>query len=137
MLKVLQAKPQQYVKSELPDIQAGFRKDRGNRDQIANIHWIIEKAREFQKRNLYFRFVDYAKAFGCVDHNKRWKILKEMGIQDHLTCILKRICMQVRKQHLELDMNNRLVPNRKRNTSRLYIVTLLIQLICRVHHEKC
>ena len=91
MLKVLQAKPQQYVKSELPDIQAGFRKDRGNRDQIANIHWIIEKAREFQKRNLYFRFVDYAKAFGCVDHNKRWKILKEMGIQDHLTCLLRNL----------------------------------------------
>ena len=103
---------------ELPDVQAGFRKGRGTRDQNANIRRIIEKAREFQK-NIYFCFIDYAKAFDCVDQHKLWKILKEMRIQDHLTCILKRICMQVRKQHLELDMNNRLVPNRKRSTSRL------------------
>ena len=75
------------MKQELPDIQAGFRKDRGSRDQIPQIHWIIEKAREFQK-NIYFCFIDYAKAFDCVDHNKLWKILKDMGIPDHLTCLL-------------------------------------------------
>ena len=85
---------------ELPDVQAGFRKGRGTRDQIANIRWIIEKEREFQK-NIYFCFIDYAK--DCVDHNKLWKILQEMGIPDHLICLL-RICMQVRKQQLELDM---------------------------------
>ena len=87
---------------ELPEVQAGFRIGRGTRDQTANICWIIEKAREFQK-NIYFCFIDYAKAFDCVDHNKLWKILKEMGIPDHLTCLLKT-CMQVRKQQLELDM---------------------------------
>ena len=81
MLKILQDRPQQYVNHELPDIQAGFRKCRGTRDQIVNIHWIIEKAREFQK-NIYFCFIDYVKAFDCVDHNKLWKILKEMGILD-------------------------------------------------------
>ena len=75
---------------ELPDVQAGFRKGKGTRDQIANIHWIIEKAREFQK-NIYFCFIDYAKAFDCVDHNKLWKILKEMGIPDHLKCILRNL----------------------------------------------
>ena len=75
---------------ELPDVQAGFRKGRGTRDRIANIHWIIEKAREFQK-NIYFCFIDYAKAFDCVDHNKLWKILKEMGIPDHLTCLLRNL----------------------------------------------
>ena len=101
MLKILQARLQQYVNHELPDVQAGFRKGRGTRDQIANIHWIMEKAREFQK-NIYC-FIDYAKAFECVDHNKLWKILKEMGIQDHLTCLWET-CMQVRKQQLELDM---------------------------------
>ena len=87
---------------ELPDVQAGFWKGRGIRDQIANIHWVIKKAREFQK-NIYFRFIDYAKAFDCVDHNKLWKILKEMGIPDHLTAS-REICMQVKKQQLELDM---------------------------------
>ena len=90
------------MKHELPDIQAGFRKGRGTRDQIANIRWIIEKAKEFQK-NIYFRFIDYAKAFDYVDHNKLWKILKEMEIPDHLTCLLK-ICVKVKKQQLELDM---------------------------------
>ena len=90
MLKILQARLQQYVKHELPDIQAGFRKSRGTRDQISNIHWIIEKAREFQK-NICFCFIDYAKAFDCVDHNKLWKILKEMGIRDHLTCLLRNL----------------------------------------------
>ena len=88
MLKILQARLQQYVNREIPDVQAGFRKGRGTRDQMANIHWIIKKAREFQK-NIYFCFIDYAKAFDCVDHNKLWKILKEMGIPDHLTCLLR------------------------------------------------
>ena len=90
MLKILQAKPQQYVNCELSDVQAGFRKGRGIRDQIANICWIIKKEREFQK-NIYFCFTDYAKAFDCVDHNKLWKILKEMGIPDHLTCLLRNL----------------------------------------------
>ena len=90
MLKILQARLQQYMNPELPDVQAGFRKCRRTRDQIANIHWIIEKAREFQK-NIYFCFIDYAKAFECVDHNKLWKILKEIGILDHLTCLLRNL----------------------------------------------
>ena len=90
MLKILQARLQQYVNRELPDVQAGFRKGRETRDQIANIPWIIEKAREFQK-NIYFCFIDYAKAFDCVDHNKLWKILKEIGIPNHLTCLLRNL----------------------------------------------
>ena len=90
MFKILQARLQQYVNRELPDVQAGFRKGRGTRDQIANIHWIIEKAREFQK-NIYFCFIDYAKAFDCVDHNKLCKILQEMGIPDNLTCLLRNL----------------------------------------------
>ena len=90
MLKILQARLQQYVNHELPDVQAGFRKGRGTRDQIANIHWIIKKAREFQKY-IYFCSTDYAKAFDCVVHNKLWKILKEMGIPDHLTCLLRNL----------------------------------------------
>ena len=90
MLKILQPRLQQYVNGELPDVQAGFRKGRGTRDQIANIRWIIEKAREFQK-NVYFCFIDYAKAFDCVDHKKPWKILKEMGISDYLTCLLRNL----------------------------------------------
>ena len=89
MLKILQARLQQYVKHRLPDVQAGFRKGKGTRDQIANIHWIIKKAREFQK-NIYFCFTDYAKAFDYVDH-KLWKILKEMEIPDHLTCLLRNL----------------------------------------------
>ena len=88
MLEILQARLQQYVNQELPDVQAGFRKGRGTRDQIDNIHWIIEKAREFQK-NIYF--FDYAKAFDCVDHNKLWKTLQEMGIPDHLTCLFRNL----------------------------------------------
>ena len=87
MLKILQARLQQYVNSEFPDVQVGFRRSRGARNQIANIHWIIEKAREFQN-NIYFCFIDYAKAFDCMDHNKLWKIVKDMGILDHLTCLL-------------------------------------------------
>ena len=102
MLKILQARLQRYVNRELLDVQAGFRKGRGTRDQIANICWIIKKAREFQK-NIYFCFIDFTKAFDYVDHNKLWKILKEMGIPDHLTCLLET-CMQVMKQQLELDM---------------------------------
>ena len=89
-LKTLQGRLQQYVNRELPDVQAGFRKGRGTRDQIANISWVMEKGREFQK-NIYFCFIDYAKAFDCVDYNKLWKILKEMGIPDHLTCLLRNL----------------------------------------------
>ena len=91
MLKILQAQLQQYVNCELPDVQAGFREGRGTRNQIANIRWIIEKAREFQKN---ISFIDYSKTFDCVDHNKQWKILKEMGIPDHLSCLLRNlVCM--------------------------------------------
>ena len=89
MLKILQARLQQYVNHELPDVQAGFRKGRGTRDQTANIRWIIEKARVPEK--YLFLFIDYAKAFDCVDHNKQWKILQEMGIPDHLTCLLRNL----------------------------------------------
>ena len=90
MLKILQARLQQYMNCELSDVQAGFRKGRGTRDQIANIHWIMEKTREFQK-NIYFCFFDYAKAFDWVDHNKLWKTVKKMGIPDHLTCLLRNL----------------------------------------------
>ena len=90
MLKILQARLQQYVNCEIPDVQPGFRKGRGTRDQIANICWIIEKARAFQK-NIYFCFIDYAKAFDCVDHKKLWKILQEMGLPDHVTCLLRNL----------------------------------------------
>ena len=90
MLKILQGRLQQYLNRELPDVQAGFRKGRGNRDQIANICWIINKAREFQK-NIYYCFIDYAKAYDCVDHNKPFKILKEMEIPDHLICLLRSL----------------------------------------------
>ena len=90
MLKIPQARLQQYMNCELPDVQAGFRKGRGTRDQIANIRWIVEKAREFQK-NIYLCFIDYAKASDGVDHNKLWKILKEMGIPDHPTCLLRNL----------------------------------------------
>ena len=176
MLKILQARLQQYVNCELPDVQAGFRKGRGTRDQIANIPWIMGKAREFQK-NIYFCFIDYSKAFDCVDHNKLWKILKEMGIPDNLTCLLRNLhagheatvrgwctgttqrdgmgreeggrfrmgntcisvadsfwymakpiqyCKVKKKKKKNQIWKNRLAPNRKRSTSRLYIVTLLI-----------
>ena len=101
MLKFLQARLQQYMNRELPDAQAGYRKDRGTRGQIANICWIIKKAREFQK-NIYFCFIDYDKAFDCVDHNKLWKILNEMGIQDHLTCLLRNL--YAGQEATELDM---------------------------------
>ena len=116
MFKIFQARLQHYVNHQLPDVQAGFRKGRGTRDQIANIHWIMEKEREFQK-NIYFCFTDYAKAFDCVDHNKLWKILQEVGIPDHLTCLLRNLYAgqeaTVRTGH---GTTNRLVPNRKRST---------------------
>ena len=102
MFKIVQASIQQYMNWELSSVQAGLRKGRETREQTAKIHWIIEKAREFWK-NIYFCFIDYAKAFDCVDHNKLWKILKEIGIPDHLPASWE-ICMQVRKQQLELDM---------------------------------
>ena len=102
MLKILQASLQQYVNCELPDVQAGFRKGRGTRNQITNIHWIIKKARELQK-NIYIWFIDYAKAFDYVDHNKMWKILQEMRIPDHLTCLLRNLCAD-QEATVELDM---------------------------------
>ena len=102
MFKILQVRLQKYVNREIPDAQAGFRKGRGTRDQIANIQWIMDKAREFQK-NIYFCFIDYAKAFNCVDHHKLWKILKRWEYQTTWSASWE-ICMQVRKQQLELDM---------------------------------
>ena len=122
MLRILQARPQQYVSHELPDVHAGFRKGRGIRDQIANIHLIIEKVRKFQK-NIYFCFIDYAKAFDCVDHSKLWKILKE--IPNHLTCLLSNLSTG-QEATVRTGHRTTLVPNRERSMSRLYIVTLLI-----------
>ena len=119
MLKILQARLQQYVNCELPDVQDGFRKGRGTRDQIANICWITEKAREFQK-SIYFHFTDYARAFDRVDHNKLWKILKETTLP-----VSQKTCMQVKKQQNGTQKNG-LVPNWERSTSRWYSVTLLI-----------
>ena len=102
MLKFLRARLQQYMNQELPDVQAGFRKGRGTRDQITNIHWIMEKAREFQK-NIYFCFIDYAKDFDYIDHSKLWKILQEMRLPDHLTCLLRNLCVGQEAQ-FEQDM---------------------------------
>ena len=106
MLKILQIRLQQYVNHELPDVQAGLRKDRGTRDQVANIYWIIAKAREFQK-NSYFCLIDYSKVFDCMDHNKQWKILKEKGIWDHLTFLLRKLYegqeATVRTRHGTMD----------------------------------
>ena len=128
MLKILHRRLQQYVNHEVPNVQAGFRKGRGTRDQTANIHGIIEKAREVQK-NIYFSFTDYAKAFDCVDHNKLWKILKEMGISDHLTCLLRNVYAG-QEATVRLDMEQQEIfsyfPNRKMSMSRLCIVILLI-----------
>ena len=125
VLKILQARLQQYVNHELPGVQAGFRKGRRTRDQIADIHWIIEKAREFQK-NIYFCFIDYVKAFDCVDHNKLWEILQEMGMPDHLSCLLRNLYAgqeaTVRTGHGTTDW----FQIGKGVMSRLYIVTLLI-----------
>ena len=123
MLKILQIMLQQYLNCELPEVHAGFRKGRGTRDQIASICWIIGKAREFQK-NIYLCFIDYAKGFNCVDDNKLWKILKEMGIPDHLTGLLRNL--HAGQEAAARTWSNTLVPNRKRSMSRLYIVTLLI-----------
>ena len=127
MLKILQAKLQQYVTRELPDVQAGFRKGRETRDQIANIHWIIKKARELQK-NIYFCFIDYAKAFDCMDHNKLWKSLKEMGIPEHLTCLLRNLYAgqkaAVRTGHGTKDWLQ--IGKAIGTMSRLYIFTQLI-----------
>ena len=123
MLNFLQARFQQYMNRELPDVQAGFRKGRGTRDQIANICWIIEKARKFQK-SICFYFIDYTKAFECVDHNKLWKILQQMGIPDHLTCILRNLYAG-QEATVKPGMEQGLVLNWK-SMSRLFIVTLLI-----------
>ena len=124
MLQILQARLLQYMNHELLDVHAGFRKGRGTRDQIANSHGIVEKVREFQK-NIYFCFIDYAQTFDCVDQNKMWKILKEMGIQTTWSAFWE-ICMQVKKQQLELDMVQQTGSISGKNRSRLYIVTLLI-----------
>ena len=125
ILKILQARLQQYVNSKLPALQAGFTKGRGTRDQIASTCWIIKKARELQK-NIYFCFIDYAKAFDCVDHNKLWEILQEMGIPDHLTFLLRNLYSgqeaTVRTGHETTDW----FQIGERSTSRLYIVTLLV-----------
>ena len=125
MLNILQARLQQYVNRKLPDVQDEFRKDldlRGTRDQMANVCWVIKKAREFQK-NIYFSFIDYAKTFDCVDHHKLWKILKDLGIPDHLACLLRNLYAgeeaTVRTRHGTKDWF-------QIGKSRLYIVTLLI-----------
>ena len=124
MLKILQARLQQYMNRELPDIQAGFRKGRGTRDQIANIRWIMEKAKEFQK-NIYFCFIDYAKDFDCVDHHKLGKFWKRWEYQTNWPASWETY-MQVKKQQLELNMEQQTVPHREKSTSRLYVFTLLL-----------
>ena len=121
MLKILQARLQQYVNCEIPDVQADFRKGRVTRDTIVNILWSFKKAREFQK-NIYFCFIDYAKAFDCVDHHKLWKILKEMGIPDHLTCLLRNLYAG---QGVAVRTGLGTLPNREKSMAILYIVTLL------------
>ena len=132
MLKILQARLQQYMNCELPDVQPGFRQGKGTRDQIANILWIIEKAREFQK-NICFCFIDYVKAFDCVYDNKLWKILKEMGIPDHLTCLLRNLYAgqeaTVRTGHGTTDWF-------QIGKGVCQSCILSPCLICRVHHEK-
>ena len=136
MLQILQAKLQQYKSCELPDVQAGFRNGRGTRDQVANIRWIIKKATEFQK-NIYFCFSDYTKAFDCVDHNKLWKILEEMGIPDPLTCLLRNLYAgqeaAVRAGHGTTDW----FQIRKGVCQGCILSPCLFNFICRVHHEKC
>ena len=125
MLKTLQARLQKYVNHELPDVQAGFRKGRGTRDQIANICWIIEKARDFQK-NIHFCFIDYAKAFHCVDHNKVWKVLQEMGIPDQLTCLLRNLYAGQETTVQTGHGTTYWFQIRERSMSKLYIVTVFI-----------
>ena len=135
VLKILQARLQQYVNRELPDVHAGFRKGRRTRDQIVNICWIIKKTREFQK-NIYFCFIDYAKAFDCVVHNKLWKILKEMGISDHLICLLRDLHTgqeaTVRIGHGTTDWFQI-----GKGVHQGYILSPCLFNLCRVHHEKC
>ena len=121
MVKILQARLQQYMNREIPHVEAGFRKGRGTRDPIASIHWLTEKARKFQK-NIYFCFIDYAKAFDCVNHNKLWKICKERGLPDHLTCLLRNLYAGQETTVMEQHTGSKY----KKNMSRLYIVTLLI-----------
>ena len=121
MLKILQARLQQSMNHELPEVQDGFRKGRGTRDQIANVRWIIEKAREFQEN---ICFIDYAKAFDCADHNKWWNILKEMGIPEHLTCLLRNL--YAGQEATELDMEQQTGSKSGKDMSRLCVVTLLI-----------
>ena len=134
MLKILQARLQQYMNHELSDVQAGFRKGRGTKDQIANIHWIIREAREFQK-NIYLCFIDYAKAFDCVDHNKL-KILKEMGIPDHLTCLLRNLYAgqeaTVRTGHGTIDWFQI-----GKVVHQGYILSPSLFNLYAEHHEKC
>ena len=125
MIKILQARLQQYMNCELSDVQTGFRKGKGTRDQIANICWIIEKTTEFQK-NIYFCFIDYAKAFDCVALIKLWKILQEMRIPDHLTWLLRNLYAGKEATVRNGHGTSRLIPNRESSTSRLYIVTLLM-----------
>ena len=135
MLKILHARLQHYLNQELPDIQVGLRKSRGTRDQIVNILWIIEKAREFQK-NIHLCFINYAKAFDCVDHNKLWKALKDTGIPDHLTCLLRNLYAgqeeAVRPEHGTVDWFNI-----GKGVQKGCILSLFISCICRVHHAKC
>ena len=135
MLKILQDNLQQYMKQELPDVQAGSRKGRRIRDQMAIIHWITEKARRFQK-NIYFCLIDYAKAFDCVDHNKLWKTLQEMGIPGHLTCLLRNL-YAVRKQQLEPDMEQQTGSRLGKEYVKAAYCHPAYLLVCRVHHVKC
>ena len=135
ILKILQARLQQYMNWEFSDVQVGFRKGRGTRDQIANIHWIIEKAREFQK-NIYFCFIDYTKAFDCVDHNELWKILKDTGIPDHLTCLLRNLYAgqeaTVRTGHGTMDWSKL----GKEYVKAVYCHPAYLTYM-QSHHEKC
>ena len=135
MLKILQVRLQQYVNQQLPDVQEGFRKDRGTRDHIANIHWIIEKAREF-KKNVYFCFMGYAKSFDCVNHNKLWKILQEMGIQTTLPASWE-ICMPVKKQQLKWDMEEQTGSKLGKEYAKAVYCHPAYLTSSRVHHVKC
>ena len=135
MLKILQARLQQYVNQELPDVQADFRKGRGTREKIANICWIIKKAREFQQ-NIYFCFINYVKDFDCVDHNKLWKILQEIRISDHLTCLLRNLYAgqeaTVRTGHGTADWFQI-----GKGVHQGCILSPCLFHLCREHHEKC
>ena len=134
MLKIIHARLQQYMKHELPDVQVGFRKGRGTRNQIANIRWIMEKAREFQI-NIYFCFPDYAKGFDCVDYNKLWKILKEMGIPDHLTCLLRNLYAG-QEATVRTGHGTRLVPNRERSISRPSLQSFICALRAVINYSR-